>query len=224
MLPVYADTQFSSSKRINAENGERHLVTPLHANAQMNLGGQHYTKQTDLSHFNTDVYTHDLLNPSASTNHSSQYRNNSGDTEVQTERYVNPDTMKIAYHTSQKRTPIDMGHISDGSIDRNIREIQQYETQTNIRKNSHRTPVESFVPSRDIKRLDVEVDTSYARRLRGGEQHGSRDYSLRPTINSGGYTPNVGLPMLEKENQLIEFDEKRAEMRNKIFDMQMNRH
>jgi hypothetical protein len=51
-----------------------------------------------------------------------------------------------------------------------------------------------------------------------------RHYVLKPTVNPGGFDPTPSMPMTIHENQPIEFDSQKVKMRQRVYNMQMDRN
>ena len=70
----------------------------------------------------------------------------------------------------------------------------------------------------------TNVDASF----QNFEENFDRNYSLKPSItkniNMEGYNPNVYVPKVTSENTVPEFDQNKSRMRQKIYDMQMERN
>src|SRR3990167_9243867 len=132
----------------------------------------------------------------------------------------------ISYTTPQRRSK-NVEYIHDElELQRNI---PQYQTRTNSGQNIHiqNEPAiteREYTLNRPMTSGRTNVDASF----QNFEENFDRNYSLKPSItkniNMEGYNPNVYVPKVTSENTVPEFDQNKSRMRQKIYDMQMERN
>lgn len=225
-LHVRGDTGKRSEARLNLyipSNPVKEIVeNPMHAIANPNLGNSRMRKDMDLSSFNTEKYTHELLEANANTNASRNIQITTIDElyGMNTDEYTR-EAMNISADsgvTGNKKydylsTEMDLDRV-----------LPYHEARTNTGKNIHvhtdHVEEREYVPNRPNAFATTQI---------GGGNYGidtvsSREYSLKPTVNPGGFSPNVGIPTVERsENILTEFDTEKSRMRQRVFEMQQER-
>jgi hypothetical protein len=77
----------------------------------------------------------------------------------------------------------------------------------------------------NIVSVDNRRDYGYnSNRIENIDSVSSRNYNLRPTINAGSFHENVGKPLAYHENDNVNVDSQKSEMRSRIYDMQQQRN
>lgn len=216
-----------SRGKINGELGDvtmQVINDPLRKDVNMNLGSRETYKDIDISHFNTDKYMQQAIHSNVNVNKSQNIQVTSiedilgFDGEARTKNQINID-----YDTPIK------GHEKVHYIHDDVqlsRVLPEYDANTNkgqtqiYKRMSHENSERSYTMNRPTTEAFVNHSN-----IRGQafDIMASRDYNLKPTINPGGFTDNVGIPTITRQ-ELTEFDNEKTQMRQKIYEMQQGRH
>jgi hypothetical protein len=199
------------------------IDNPMHAEANMNLGAPHMQKDIDLSHFDTRQYIHELIVTDANTNPSQNINVTS------IEELYHPDTDRhIREQFNIDYNPYKSGYLKQDYIHEDLklqRNLPAHESRTNIQKNIYHNPVQ-HVQERQYKSNHpvTSMTTNMGSRHQVQDTFANREYNLRPTITPGGYNPNVEMPSVTMDRNLTQFDNQKAVMRSRIYQMQQDRN
>lgn len=199
------------------------VENPIRKNVNVNLVAPN-TKQESLDHFDTLRYIQDGMTNDVSTNKNRNIRTTSIEDlmNVDTGSRIK-DTMNISYEGRKQAEMKKYDYMYDNDISLE-RTLPVYEAKTNVGRNIHKPAFEStsekiYVMNRPI----TQASTNMTGRQQFDEV-GSREYALKPTVNAGGYNPNVGLPLTYHENTNYNMDSQRTDFRKKVYDMQSQRN
>jgi len=222
-LNVNADSGKQYNAQYNLHLTDDHsgvLHNPLRVNAQMNKGGAHMQRNIDVSNMNTDRYTHDVLSGEASTNKNQDIHVTPIESIL--EGYTK-DTMTIPY-TAHKTSYTKQEYIHDDlEMERNL---PYHQATTNTGRNIHMRVIEpvqerEFTSNRPNTYAHTNLGT---RQFQAIDNITNRNYNLKPTVTPGGYEPNVGLPSMRQDDLMPEFDQRKVDMRRRIYEMQQDRN
>jgi len=181
-------------------------------------------RDAELSHFNTEKYTHEVLTSDVRANRSRNVQISSLEDilHVDTSRQTK-DQFNLSY-TTPMRGPDDYKYLTT-EIDLD-RVIPQYEAQTNKGQNIYRhqegqIEERKYLPNRPV----TSATTNHGfHRMPAFDESTARTKMLRPTIQPGGFDPTPTMPMVLHENQAVNFDNERNSLRNRAFNMQQDRY
>jgi hypothetical protein len=224
VLQVPTTSGIQSTARFNGEIGKpvkQVIIDPRKADVNLNMGASHMQKDAGLDHMDTGKYTHEVLQGDNNTNLSQNVQVTSIDQlySMDTSRSTR-DANNVYYDTAQTGyTKQDYMH-DDVELDRRL---PYYESHTNSGRNIH-TKFEGQISERQFvpNRPAVEATTSY----RGPQtvDNINRQYNLRPTVNPGGFESVPTMPSVDRENKLLDFDNDKSRMRQRVYDMQQDRN
>jgi hypothetical protein len=221
--------QISGNSRINPHawfNGEKGDVSNgiheqvLKPDVNMNRSGE-YSREVDVN-MDTERYTQDVLKGKVDSNVSS----NRHVTPIQDLMDFNPDDMvKETFnidHTSVRKGYDKYEYMHDDvKLDR---VLPQYQAKTNVGRNIHKRTEHDmereYVVNRPTTTATTNVGGSHMRQV---DNIMNREYNLKPTVNPGGFSPSSYVPSVNMENNVMEFDQGKADMRRKIYEMQAGR-
>uniref|UniRef100_A0A6C0EJB3 Uncharacterized protein n=1 Tax=viral metagenome TaxID=1070528 RepID=A0A6C0EJB3_9ZZZZ len=200
------------------------LNEPLHAQAEANFGTRRMQKNIELSHFDTEKYTHDALIAPADSNLSRNIQVTSIDElfNVDTSGMIK-EPMNIS-HTVHQTGYNKYNFIHD---DPELeRRLPQHQARTNIGQNIYkqvadRVQERNYVPNRPFA---FATSNPGVRDRQAIDEITSRDYNLKPTVNPGGYMPNQGRPAIDYNQGLPQFDLERSQLRQRVYEMQQGRY
>lgn len=202
------------------------IGTPLHAKADMNMGGSHIQKDIDLSHLDTERYTHDALHAEAPSNRSKNIQITPIDKlfTVDTSGMIK-NQMNISHTTHQTGyTKYNYIH-EDPDLERRL---PYHEARTNSgNRNVYKRVVDDQVQERKYTQnrpMTVATTNLGARGRQVIDTITNRNYNLKPTVNPGGYVPNAARPAIDHHQGRTEFDLEKSVMRQRVYDMQQGRH
>ncbi len=221
-VPVSSGVQ--TQARFNGELGEpvKQIVeNPLRTDVHVNQRGE-YNHQTELDHLNTERYTHDVLQGKYDSNRSQNIQVMSIDEALG----INPsNNIKDAHNISY--TAPKGGHNKYDYIHDDIeleRTLPQHSSRTNIGDTNTHKRMDNQTVERvySLNRPMPEASTN----IGGGHTDfiGSRQYNLKPTINSGSFDSVPTMPTFNRENTLQGFDTEKTQMRQRVYDMQQDRN
>lgn len=224
---ISAHSGLHSNKSVNANIGDptnQIIHEPLKSEIHMNLGSNEIRQDSDLSHFDTEKYMRDPLHSNVSANKSQKIQITPIEDifgmngEAHTKSQFNID------YTAPKKGYEKVEYIHD---DLELsRAVPEYDAYTNKGNQTVYKRGEDQVKEREynMNRPVTQVNTSYGdSRKQVYDIISNRDYNLKPTINAGGYTENIGMPSIVRQQELTEFDTHKSDMRKKIFEMQQGR-
>ena len=171
---------------------------------------------------NTDKYTHDVLYGDNNTNVSQNiqikpideiYSKNTSNT-IKDYTSIYYDTPQTSY-TKQEyiNTDVDLERI-----------LPYYESRTNIGHNIHKNFEGEQVTERILTQNRPSVETTTSYKGVNSIDNINREYTLRPTINPGGFDAKPFIPSSERQNSIQEFDIEKSKLRQKIYEMQQGRN
>lgn len=224
-IKVSGDSGVKSNAQFNLRISDptREIIeNPLHVDATANLGGQ-IQKNGEINII-PENYTHEVLHKEAYANPSRDIQVSMIDELYGSENDVKTkDVMHIPYMSNKISTK------AQEYLNTNVelsRKIPEHEAHTNKRQNIYHNIIADPIQEREYKenRPMASASTNLgARAIQKIDNISNRDYTLKPTINAGEYNPNVGRPQVFHPNQIIEFDQSKMGMRQKIYEMQQAR-
>jgi hypothetical protein len=211
--------------RFNGEIGQpvKMVEDPLRPDINVNQSGD-YVRDAELSHFDTEKYTHEVLHSDVGTNISQNVMLTSlediygVDTANRTKNHINIDYETP--HTSYEKTEYIHGDIN---LDR---ALPYHESRTNKGFNIHTrigdpTVERTYVSNRPVANASTNMGGAH---LQAIDEISSRQYYLRPTVNPGGFDPVPTIPQEYHENSIQELDMHKSRMRQSIYEMQQDRN
>lgn len=224
-VQVSAFSGVQPNAKFNGEIGKpvKMVENPLRPDVNLNRNGEHL-QDIQLSHFDTDKYTHEVLHSDVIANSSQNIAVTSieelygVDTENRTKNPINID-YNAPLSSYEK---YDYIH-SDINLDRSL---PYYQTHTNAGHSIH-TRLDNQVTERQYiaNRPTPDVMTNMGgSHMQSVDQISSREYYLRPTVSAGSFDAVPTMPMVYHENSIQEFDNQKSRMRNSIYEMQQDRN
>lgn len=221
-LPVPTHSGYQPQGRFNGEIAEPSYQVhsdPLRPDVHMNIND--IPKNIELSHFDTENYTHETLQGEMYSNIS----RNIATTSIEDLYRVNTDpNTKNATHITYTapHTSYDKYDYITTTVDLE-RSLPQYDAYTNVGQNIHKrldnqVSEREYIPNRPM----VSASSS----ISGGtlQKHDqNRDYSLKPTISAGGFDPVPTMPTYNTGQGEIIVDSEKVKMRQRVYDMQQGR-
>lgn len=194
-------------------------VNPLHANAQSNLKS---IKYVDNNTVNTKRYLQNSL-------HSNIHSNSSQNVQIiPVEDLVNinvktKDQFNIPYAAPVKGYEKTEKIHNDHQLSR---VTPLHHASTNIgRQDRYINPIQGQIKQLKSNRPSaVGVTNRGGGRKNGGDNLGSRQYNLKPTINAGSFKGKATMPVLHHENTLPELESLRQRTNRRVMDMQQGRY
>jgi hypothetical protein len=224
-VQISAFSGIQPNAKFNGEIGQpvKMVEEPLRPDINVNQSGD-YVRDIDLSHFDTDKYTHDVLHSDVSANASQNIMVTSleeiygVDTANRTKNTINIDYETP--HTGYEKTEYIHGDINLE------RALPYYESRTNQGHNIHRrtgdpTVERTYVANRPTTQAVTNMGGSH---LQAVDEISSRQYYLRPTVNPGGFDAVPTLPQEYHENSIQEVDLNKSRLRRSIYEMQQDRN
>lgn len=102
------------------------------------------------------------------------------------------------------------------------RVIPEHQAYTNLGKNIYKrtehVAERSYVPNRPV----ASAVTNFGR-VGAVDTISNRTYNLKPTVNPGGFAGAPNLPGKMMENQIMQFDAHKSQMRRQVYEMQQAR-
>lgn len=197
---------------------------PLHADANMNMGGSHLQKKIDLSHFDTEKYTQDAIHADVQANSSQNIQVTPINELYNVDMNGNiKDQINISHTTYHKGyAKYDYIH-EDPELQRRL---PQHDARTNIGQNIHKRVTDqvqerTYIPNRPMTTAMPNLGSGQRQKI---DDITNRSYSLKPTINAGGYVPNAQRPAVLRNQSLTEFDLDKSKMRQRVYEMQQGRY
>lgn len=220
-IKISGDSRKEGQGKFNGEIGDpvKNIVeNPL--KPDFNLNTSTISQNIDVSNFNTEKYTQNVLHSNVSSN-------------VSQNHYVTP--IEEIYQERGTKSQINIDYTTPITSFEKYdymhaepvleRSIPVYEANTNmgisIHKDIERIPERTYTMNRPTPSVMTNA-TSQGQRFEG-----SRDYNLKPTINStvnqyGGYNPSHGMPQQFHQNMEYHLDSK-DQMRRRVYDMRQQR-
>ena len=200
---------------------ENYTQDVLHSNAISNLKNTFTKNNTDMN-INSENYTQDVLHSSANTNISQNINVTPIDNlyfdnhNLKTLNNIEHNTNHIGYNK------IDYIH-KDIEIEKNI---PIYNANTNIGYNIYKKPIEHvneriYLNNRPSTNAITNIGNKQIQKI---DTINSRDYNLKPTVNPGGMEPLPNLPMINRENHILEFDKQKIDFRKRVYNMSHDRN
>ena len=225
ILQVPLNSGIQPQKRLNGEIGEpvkQVIMDPVRSDINVNYGASYMKKDAELDHMNTGKYTHDVLYGDNNTNVSQNiqikpideiYSKNTSNT-IKDYTSIYYDTPQTSY-TKQEyiNTDVDLERI-----------LPYYESRTNIGHNIHKNFEGEQVTERILTQNRPSVETTTSYKGVNSIDNINREYTLRPTINPGGFDAKPFIPSSERQNSIQEFDIEKSKLRQKIYEMQQGRN
>lgn len=230
------DTSYKITSRIKVEQNSGHITkgkittnvaVPTkevmeqsnYQNVNTNVGG-HHKKDAKLSHKDTSKYMRDALHSNVRSNESENVQRTPIDELVNT-NVETRDTMRISrdvHKTGYNKNE----YIHDDVELRRV--LPEHESRTNMGQNIYKKVVDPHVKQLSVNRPYTEMSSNHGGGGRQNfEQVGTRNYRLKPTISAGGFEGAPTMPTQSVQHQLPEYDQQRADMRSKIYEMQAGR-
>ena len=211
------------SARFNGEIGQpvKMVENPLRPDINVNQSGD-YVQDADLSHFDTERYTHEVLHSDVNANASQNIMLTSlediygVDTANRTKNIINID-----YETP--RTSYEKTEYIHGDINLD-RALPYHESRTNSGLNIHTRIADPTVERTYVSNRPAAQATTNMGGGQAIDEISSRQYYLRPTINAGGFNPVPTMPQEYHENSIQEFDMHKSKIRHTIYEMQQDRN
>lgn len=220
-LQVSAKSGVNSQKKINAEwnIGDSAIQNNLHPEFNVNKNA---IKREGGNTVITERYTHDPLQGQFESNRS----RNINTTSIEELFSGDPnDNIKDSFNISHNAP---MSHYTKSDYLTTEHELERvlpyHEATTNGHKNIYKKIVEP-VEERGYS-MNHPTTSAYTNRNQqriGKQEVLHREYNLKPTINAGGFEGVPTRPVENNNYTLPEFDSEKSRMRQRIFDMQMNR-
>lgn len=197
------------------------IDNPLHGYAMPNQEGQ-FKKDVVTSHMNVDRYTHDVLQGEKYSNPSGN-KNVTNISELYDKKHdvgIKNNTLNMSHYVN--KSGINKHEYIHDDIQLN-RNLPVYEASTNKRYNIHKSQ-ENYTLEKEYK-MNRPVTSMEVNPVKGGkiDTISNRNVYIKPTINAGGYTPNIGRPTYNQHNNLPEFDNNKLNMSKYILEMQQSR-
>lgn len=224
-IQITGHSGIQPSARFNGEIGEpvKMVENPLRPDINVNQSGDH-VQDIDLSHFDTEKYTHEVLHSNISANASQ----NITTTSLEEIYGVDPTNriknhINIDYETPHKSyDKYDYIH-SDIELDRSI---PYHESRTNNGYNIHtrlnnQSTERTYTANRPVTQAMTNTGGSH---MQAVDEISSRQFYLRPTVTPGGFDPAPSMPMVYHENSIQELDMQKSTMRRSIYEMQQDRN
>lgn len=223
-LQVPANSGINIKARFNGEIGEpvkQVHIQPLHADARINQRSE-VTRNVEVDQFDTDRYTHDSLQGQFSSNPSQNIQITSIE-EIfgrDTDKNIQ-DRINVSYTTPQKPyTKYEMEHC-EMDLER-VLPYHQAQTNMGDRNTYVRMNDQSMERVYSLNRPMADA-TTVSVRPPGIDTITSRQYQLKPTITAGSFDSIPTVPTVNRENNLVDFDNDKTRMRQRIYDMQQDR-
>ena len=178
-------------------------------------------KYADNSHMNTDRYLHDTLHSSVQSKKSRSIQvtpiEDIFDVDIHTK-----DQMNISY------TPIKTGHTKEDHIHKDL-ELQRRVLSSTMTTNKHR---DIYVRSehehqaiqkrnRPITHMETNLGTTDRQ---SSMDLNSREYKLKPTINTGGMTGRGQMPHKQIDSDILLQESVQHNRNRQVVEMQLGRH
>ena len=227
-VKVKADSGINYNGKFNGEMGapvKQIHEAPLRHDFTTNVSGP--SKPADLNNVDTSRYTHDTLQGDYGTNFSQNIQitpieeiyntsaNMVANKNLHNTSYTAPETRRAQQEYIHQ--PIELE-----------RALPYYESRTNIGHNIYRAmdDVQHAERVYSLNRPNIEMYTTPSERPEM-DNNMDRTYSLRPTINAGGFDPIPSLPYVDRAdtgNSFDYVDNPRSRMGRRIYDMQQERN
>lgn len=230
-ITISASSGIHSQKKINGEMSKPYaqvLDNTLKADVNVNRGRSNNQSNTQLSHMNTEKYTHDALQGSMGTNKSQNIQRTPINElyNVNTEGMIK-ENFNLSYTTPHKGYEKQEYMHEAPELERTL---PVYETHTNkgmpIHKRFDQVSERELYNNRpSVALMNHEVRGMIQR----NDEFDNRSYNLKPTIQNslnqdGGFDPRPRMPQVYKENQLIDFDQRKNSFRRSVYEMQHERN
>lgn len=253
-IMVNYQTEKQSKVRLNGDFGiptKEINLNPLKINTKLNKSG--YTKNNDVE-ANTDKYLQDTLHSDMDSNINIRYTKNNEDIDQNREYYIQDtlhsnidsnvsqnigitsideifqidnriikDAQNITYNTHQTSyNKYDYIH-KDVELEKTL---PYYQVQTNIGQNIYKRNNDQISErSYSLNKPNTSAQTNLGvRNIQKIDDISSKNYKLKPVVNPGGFDPVPNLPLLNRENQLLDFDSEKTKLRQRVYDMSQGRN
>lgn len=222
-IQVSGNSGKQSQLKLNAErtNQVRMVENPLRPDYNINKHDK--VKDIDITQFNTEKYTHDVLQGERTSN---RYQNVSlmslediynldMNNKVKDGMNINYDTIKTSY---EKQEYIH----NDINLER---VLPQHQSITNNNLNIYVKPVEST----SEREYTLNRPNAHAFANQGGshmqnvDNISSRDYTLKYTVNAGGFEMTPSRPQTYHDNFAYDTTDQRTIMKKNAYNMQHQR-
>ena len=211
--------------RFNGEIGEpiKMVENPLRLDINVNQSGDHI-RDIEMSHFDTEKYTHDVLYSDVNSNVSQNISLSSLE-----EIYgVDPaNRIKEVIHVNYETPHTSYDKYEYIHKDINLeRSLPYHESRTNNGHSIH-TRLDNQETERTyvLNRPHVNVTTNIGgNHLQNIDEISSREHYLRPTVNPGSFDPSPSIPMSYHENSIQDLDAQKSRIRRSIYEMQQDRN
>lgn len=211
--------------KFNGEIGQpvKMVENPLRPDINVNQSGE-YVQNAEISHFDTEKYTHEVLHSDVNANVSKNITITSleeiygVDTANRTKNTINID-----YETPH--TSYDKYEYIHEDIDLE-RVLPYHESRTNNGYSIHtrlddQATERIYVQNRPSAHVTTNIGGSH---MQAVDEISSRQYYLRPTVNPGGFESVPSIPMAYHENSIQELDLQKSKIRHSIYEMQQDRN
>lgn len=194
---------------------------PLRQQVNMNLGSRETVQDINVRNFNTEKYMQQPLHAQVESNRSQNIQTTSID-----ELYDLDDKSHIQNRININYTAPQTSYTKTKYIHGDVeleRSLPQHHATTNIGQNIHKRTEHVSERQYSQNRPTPNVESSRGVNSRQVVDNiSSREYHLKPTVNAGGYSQNVGIPKITRQ-QIVEFDSQKTQMNQRIYDLQQGR-
>ena len=221
-LHIKGNSGINPVAKFNGEYGDVHvgISEPLRVEMNVNNSGE-TCKNIDID-FDTDRYTHEILQGDISINKGHNIQISSID-EIYNMNVENniKNTFNIEYNTPQTHGERQEYIHGDLGLERNL---PQYESRTNNGQNIFKGFGElkserEWTPNRPMASASTNIAG-----IGTVIDHNPKEYRLKQTISAGEFSPRGTMPMEWRENTIQEFDTSKTQMREKIYQMSQDRN
>ena len=212
--------------RFNGELGEpvkQINNDPLRKEIHINQRGEH-SREVDVDRHETERYTHDALQGSYGSNLSQNVQITPIDEIFAMDASKNiQNAQNISYNAPQTSYKKYEYIHDDVELERSL---PYYEAHTNIGdKNTYKrldnqTVERVYSLNRPMPEAITNIGGNHMQTV---DNISSRQYNLKPTVNPGGFDGAPTMPTFNRENNLIDVDNDKSRMRQRIFEMQQDR-
>lgn len=193
------------------------ISQPLRPDINVNQVGDHI-QDADLSHFDTERYTHEVLEGEIHSNRSKNVH------VTAIEDVLNGVKIKegfvIDYETPH--SGYEKNDYIHGDIDLE-RALPYYESRTNSGLNIHKQSEHELEREYTVNRPTTVAETNKGRDVQTIDRISNRNYILKPTVHGGEFIGRANMPSVYHENNIQDFDSEKVRMRQRVYEMQQGR-
>lgn len=223
-IKVQGQSGFSTTYKLNAEYGEnptgRIVQNPLRSDINVNLVGPSRNESLEID---TIRYIQDGLQTQAQTNKSQNIQTTSIDELMNVNTRTNiKDLMNLSYEGQVQPTSKNYDYMNNNDVYLEGK-LTAHDVVSKATRNIHKQNEQSLEKVYVMNRPVVQATTNATGKQVFNEV-GTRNYALKPTVNPGGYSPNVGaVPAYHHDNTEFNMDSQKVEFRKRVYDMQSER-